>query len=179
MDFTKLGPGKNPPDDLNVIIEIPAQAAPVKYELDKGTGLLAVDRFLSTSMVYPANYGLIPATLCDDGDPLDVLVVTPLPLIHGALIRVRPVDLLEMSDEKGGDAKLVAVPVTGVYAGYGEAQSVDDLPGGLKHQITHFFENYKAFEPGKWVKLEGWGGLERARKEVLDCIERCRGPAAG
>ncbi|MGH8427119.1 MAG: inorganic diphosphatase [Gammaproteobacteria bacterium] len=171
MDLGKIGPGKNPPDDLNAIIEIPAHAAPVKYELDKSAGLLSVDRFLSTSMVYPANYGLIPGTLCDDGDPLDVLVVTPLPLVYGCLIRIRPVDLLEMTDEKGDDAKILAVPVDAIYGGYGEADSVDALPGSLKHQITHFFEQYKAFEPGKWVELRGWGGRERARAEILAGIE--------
>ncbi|MGH8127313.1 MAG: inorganic diphosphatase [Gammaproteobacteria bacterium] len=171
MDFKQIGPGANPPEELNAIIEIPAQTAPVKYELDKKTGLLAVDRFLSTSMVYPANYGLIPGTLCGDGDPLDVLVVTPLPLIHGCMIEVRPVDMLNMTDEKGEDAKIIAVPVSGVYAGFGKAQSVDDLPGGFKAQVEHFFSQYKAFEPGKWVKLEGWGGRDKALAEVLSSIE--------
>lgn len=172
MDISKIGPGDNPPEELNVIIEIPAHAAPVKYEIAKSSGLLSVDRFLSTSMVYPANYGLVPGTLCDDGDPLDALVVTPLPLIHGCMIRVRPVDLLEMTDEKGGDAKLVAVPAADIYAGLRNAGSADDLPGGLKEQITHFFQQYKAFEPGKWVEVRGWGGLSRAREEVLASIER-------
>src|SRR5699024_9607016 len=111
---------------------IPSQASPVKYEIDKKSGLLAVDRFLSTSMVYPANYGFIPGTLCDDGDPLDVLVVTPLPLVHGCMIEARPVDMLEMTDEKGGDAKVLAVPVSDLYQGYRDVRSVDDLPYGLK-----------------------------------------------
>lgn len=172
MDIASISPGGNPPDELNVIIEIPAHAAPVKYEIEKSSGLLSVDRFLSTSMVYPANYGLVPGTLCDDGDPLDALVVTPLPLVHGCMIRVRIVDLLEMTDEKGGDAKLVAVPAADIYAGLRDARSADDLPGGLKHQITHFFEQYKAFEPGKWVEVRGWGGLARAREEVLASIDR-------
>ncbi len=172
MDFKTLQAGDNPPEDINAIIEIPAQAAPVKYELEKKSSTLQVDRFLSTSMVYPANYGLIPATLCEDGDPLDVLVVTPLPLIHGCLIRVRPVDLLEMTDEHGPDAKIVAVPVNEVYPAYSKVQSIRDLPGGLAEQIEHFFNQYKAFEPGKWVKLNGWMGIERAREEILASMER-------
>lgn len=174
MDFGKLSPGENPPEEVNVLIEIPALAAPVKYEVDKYSGALAVDRFLSTSMVYPANYGLIPGTLCEDGDPLDVLVVTPMPLVHGCVIRARPVDLLEMTDEKGPDAKIIAVPVDEVYPGYAGVHSVQDLPSGLPSQIEHFFDQYKAFESGKWVKLNGWGGLNRARQEVLASIDRCK-----
>lgn len=174
MDFTSLGAGDNPPEDVNVIIEIPAHAAPVKYELHKASGLLAVDRFLSTSMVYPANYGMIPCTLCDDGDPLDVLVVTPLPLVHGCVIRARPVDLLEMTDEKGGDAKIVAVPAEDIYPGLREVSSVDELPGDLKRQVEHFFAQYKRFEPGKWVEIQGWAGRDRARAEILESIERFR-----
>lgn len=172
MDLNTVGAGDDPPENVNVIIEIPAHAAPVKYELHKASGLLAVDRFLSTSMVYPANYGLIPCTLCDDGDPLDVLVVTPLPLVHGCMIRARPVDLLEMTDEKGGDAKIVAVPADDVYPGLREVGSVDELPGDLKRQIEHFFGQYKTFEPGKWVEIGGWAGRERARAEILESIER-------
>lgn len=174
MDLKLIGPGDNPPEELNAIIEIPAHTAPVKYELDKHTGALAVDRFLSTSMVYPANYGLIPGTLCGDGDPLDVLVVTPLPLIHGCMIRVRPVDLMMMTDEKGEDAKLIAVPMADVYEGLSKAQSVDDLPGGLKGQVEHFFAQYKAFEPGKWVQIEGWGGRDKALAEIRSSIELYR-----
>ncbi|MGH7057556.1 MAG: inorganic diphosphatase [Acetobacteraceae bacterium] len=176
MEFNKIGPGANPPEVLNAVIEIPAQAAPVKYEIDKSAGLLAVDRFLSTSMVYPANYGLIPGTLCDDGDPLDVLVVTPLPLVHGCLVRVRPVDMLEMTDEKGGDAKLLAVPTADLYAGFRDVRSVGDLAFGLKEQIEHFFKNYKSFEPGKWVKLGGWLGRERACGEIMKTIENYAHP---
>lgn len=172
MDYGKIGPGGDPPEDLNVIIEIPAQAAPVKYELEKDSGLLAVDRFLSTSMVYPTNYGFIPCTLCDDGDPLDVLVVTPLPLVHGSMIRARPVDMLEMTDEKGEDSKLVAVPTADVYHGWRDAGSIEDLPGGLGRQIEHFFAQYKAFEPGKWVKIGGWTGGDHARAEVMTSIAR-------
>jgi len=174
MDLDKLGPGAEPPEEVNVVIEIPAHAAPVKYELDKGSGLLSVDRFLSTSMVYPANYGMIPCTLCDDGDPLDVLVVTPFPLVHGCVIRARPVDLLEMTDEKGGDAKLIAVPSADIYPGLREAGSVSELPGGFQQQVEHFFSQYKAFEPGKWVEIQGWAGRERARSEILESIDRFR-----
>lgn len=171
MDLSTVGAGENPPEDVNVIIEIPAHAAPVKYELHKGSGLLAVDRFLSTSMVYPANYGMIPCTLCDDGDPLDVLVVTPLPLVHGCIIRARPVDLLEMTDEKGGDAKIIAVPVAAIYPGLSDVTSIDELPGDLRRQTEHFFGQYKVFEPGKWVEINGWAGRERARAEIMESIE--------
>lgn len=171
MNLSQLGPGKQPPEAVNVIIEIPSQASPVKYEIDKDSGLLAVDRFLSTAMVYPANYGFIPGTLCDDGDPLDVLVVTPLPLVHGCLIEARPIDVLEMTDEKGGDAKLLAVPTTKLYPGFENVKCGDDLPHGLKEQIEHFFAQYKAHEAGKWVKIGGWLGLERAREEVMNSIK--------
>ncbi|MDN5864831.1 MAG: inorganic diphosphatase [Gammaproteobacteria bacterium] len=178
MDFKRLGPGKEPPEALNAIIEIPSQAVPVKYEIDKNSGLLAVDRFLSTSMVYPANYGFIPGTYCDDGDPLDVLVVTPFPLVYGCMVEVRPIDLLEMTDEKGGDAKLLAVPAAKLYPGFGNVRSGDDLAQGLKQQIEHFFQQYKAFEHGKWVRIGGWRGPERAREEVMKCIEAACGQTA-
>lgn len=174
MDVNQLTSGHNPPDDINVLIEIPALAPPVKYELDKKSGALQVDRFLSTSMVYPCNYGLIPNTLCDDGDPLDVMVVTPLPLVHGCVVRCRPVDIVHMKDEKGLDHKIVAVPHEKLYPGYQNVKSANDLPGGLKDQITHFFEQYKAFEPGKWVQVDGWGGLNAAREEILASIDYYR-----
>lgn len=166
MNVDKVSAGKGIPDDFNVIIEIPAQADPVKYEVDKDSGAMEVDRFMGTSMRYPANYGFIPNTLCDDGDPLDVLVVTPFPLIPGCLVRCRPLGVLNMTDEKGGDAKLVAAPLVKLCPMYADINDVKDLPELLRQQIAHFFEHYKDLEPGKWVKLEGWGDVAAARAEV-------------
>ena len=163
MSFNNVSPGKDIPNDFNVIIEIPAQSDPVKYEADKETVLLFVDRFVGTGMRYPANYGFIPHTLADDGDPLDVLVVTPYPVAPGSVIRARPVGVLHMSDEAGGDAKLVAVPHDKLTVLYKDVQEYTDLPALLIEQIKHFFENYKDLEKGKWVKVEGWGGAEEAR----------------
>jgi inorganic pyrophosphatase len=172
MNLDKVSAGKDLPNDLNVIIEIPANADPVKYEIDKDFGMLCVDRFLGTSMRYPCNYGYIPATLCEDGDPLDVLVVTPFPLIHGCVVRCRPLGMLNMSDEKGEDAKLVAVPVTKQCPTYAKVESIADLPQILLDQIAHFFEHYKDLEPGKWVKIGDWGGLAEARAEIQKSVER-------
>jgi len=172
MILEKVNAGRDLPNDLNVIIEIPANANPVKYEVDKDTGALFVDRFLSTPMHYPCNYGYIPDTLCEDGDPLDVLVITPFPLVSGCVIRSRPLGLLKMADEKGGDAKLVAVPIKKQCAMYDNVESTDDLPKILLDQIAHFFEHYKDLEPGKWVKIEGWGSLEDAKTEIAESVER-------
>lgn len=172
MSLDKVKLGRDVPNDLNVVIEIPAYADPVKYEVDKETGALFVDRFLGTPMHYPCNYGYIPETLCEDGDPLDVLVVTPLPLISGCVIRCRPLGLLHMTDEKGGDAKLVAVPIKKQCLTYERVESLDDLPKNLLDQIAHFFEHYKDLEAGKWVKLEGWGNLDVAIAEIRESVER-------
>jgi inorganic pyrophosphatase len=169
--FDKVTAGRDVPNDINVIIEIPANADPVKYEIDKETDTLAVDRFLGTAMHYPCNYGYIPNTLCTDGDPLDVLVVTPFPLIHGCVVRCRPLGLLNMSDEKGGDAKLVAVPISKLCPTYDKVKTADDLPKILIDQIAHFFEHYKDLEPGKWVKLDGWGTLDDAKQEIEQSIK--------
>ncbi len=163
MQFDNIPAGKNPPEDIYVAIEIPANSSPVKYELDKDMGALLVDRFMATPMFYPANYGFIPHTLADDGDPLDVLVVTPYPVQAGSVIRCRPVGVLNMEDEAGGDAKLVAVPHDKLTSAYQNVKDIEDLPELLRDQIKHFFENYKTLEPGKWVKVEGWGGAEEAR----------------
>lgn len=171
MNIDNIPPGKNPPEDINVLIEIPANAAsPIKYEVDKDMGAVVVDRFMATPMFYPANYGFIPNTLADDGDPLDVLVVTPYPIMPGCVIRCRPVGVLNMEDEAGGDAKLVAVPHDKVCAQYKDIQDVHDLPALLRDQIQHFFENYKDLESGKWVKVQGWDNAAAARKAVEESV---------
>lgn len=172
MQLEHIPAGKSVPDDINVVIEIPAQGAPVKYEIDKDSGALVVDRFMATAMFYPCNYGFIPHTLSDDGDPVDVLVVTPTPLMPGSVIRCRPVGMLQMSDEAGVDAKLVAVPFGKLTPLYDHVQEVTDLPELLRGQIAHFFEQYKALEKGKWVKVDGWADAAAARAEIVASIER-------
>ena len=170
MSFNNVSPGKDIPNDFNVIIEIPAQSDPVKYEADKETGLLFVDRVVGTGMRYPANYGVIPQTLSGDGDPVDVLVVTPFPLIHGCVVRCRALGMLKMTDESGVDAKLVAVPVNKLSPATAHVTDLSDIGQNLLDQIKHFFEHYKALEAGKWVKVEGWGGIEEAHKEIADGV---------
>ncbi len=172
MNLEQIPAGKEVPDDINVIIEIPAQASPVKYELDKESGALVVDRFMATPMFYPANYGFVPHTLSEDGDPVDVLVVTPHPLLPGSVIRCRPVGMLKMTDESGVDAKIIAVPVDKLTPLYKDVRSTDDLPELLREQICHFFEHYKDLEKGKWVKVDGWTGVEEARAEIRSSQER-------
>ncbi|MDH5377921.1 MAG: inorganic diphosphatase [Gammaproteobacteria bacterium] len=171
MSLMSISAGKDVPNDVNVIIEIPAMAEPVKYEVDKDSGALWVDRFMGTAMHYPANYGFIPQTLGDDGDPVDVLVVTPIPLKHGSVIRCRPIGVLDMSDESGRDEKLIAVPVSKLTPIYNNVQEATDLPQLLLDQIKHFFEHYKDLEPGKWVKVERWGNAEDARKTIQAGVE--------
>lgn len=166
MSFDKVPAGKELPGDINVIIEIPANASPVKYEIDKDSDAIFVDRFMSAPMFYPANYGYVNNTLADDGDPLDVLVVTPYPVMTGSVIRCRPVGVLNMSDEAGEDAKLVAVPHDKLSTLYQDIQEVTDLPQLLRDQIQHFFENYKTLEKGKWVKIDGWADADAARAAV-------------
>lgn len=172
MNIDKIPAGNDVPDSVNVIIEIPALSTPVKYELDKASGALYVDRFMSTPMFYPANYGFIPHTLALDGDPTDVLVVTPTPLMHGCVIPVRPVGMLKMSDESGVDAKIVAVPAYHLSAGYRHIESYTQLPSLLMQQIQHFFERYKELEPGKWVVVDGWADAAEAKAEILASIKR-------
>ncbi|MDD0824030.1 inorganic diphosphatase [Mannheimia sp. AT1] len=174
MGLELVPAGKELPDDIYVIIEIPANSDPIKYEVDKETGSLFVDRFMATAMFYPANYGYVNNTLSSDGDPVDVLVPTPYPLQPGSVIRCRPVGVLKMTDEAGGDAKVVAVPHTKLSKEYDHIKDVNDLPALLKAQIQHFFESYKALEAGKWVKVEGWGDVNEARKEILDSFERAK-----
>ena len=172
MPLDLVPTGRDVPNEVNVIIEIPMNAEPVKYEVDKASGVMFVDRVLSTPMRYPCNYGYIPHTLSGDGDPADVLVVMPLPLIPGSVIRVRTVGMLKMTDEAGEDTKLIAVPVSKVFPGHDNFQDVTDFPELTLARIAHFFEHYKDLEKGKWVKLEGWADKAAALAEILTCVER-------
>jgi inorganic pyrophosphatase len=164
--FEKVSSGYNPPYDINVIIEIPAFSNPVKYEVNKESGVLFVDRFMATSMHYPCNYGYMPKTLCKDGDPLDVLVVAPFPLLNGSVIRCRPIGLLAMTDESGEDSKLLAVPIDKLSSLYSNIKSYRDLNEMSLNSIAHFFEHYKDLESGKWVKIGGWQDVDKACKEI-------------
>lgn len=167
MNLDRVTPGVNVPDEINVIIEIPAHSDPVKYEVDHETGALFVDRFMSTAMHYPCNYGYLPHTLSNDGDPCDVLVLTTIPLISGSVIRCRPVALLRMTDESGDDAKVLAVPVTKLSKRWAKVEGPDDLSEDLLERIAHFFEHYKDLEEGKWVRVGGWEGAQAAKDEIL------------
>ncbi len=171
MNLDRVDAGRDVPNDVNVVIEIPMNGDPIKYELDKATGALFIDRFMSTSMHYPCNYGYIPRTLSGDGDPVDVLVVTPYPLIPGVVVRCRSVGMLKMTDEAGADEKLLAVPIDKLTPIYRNVQSSRDLPELTQSQITHFFEHYKDLEPGKWVQVQGWVGAEEAKKAILDGVK--------
>lgn len=171
MNLDRVSSGQDVPNDINVIIEIPAHSDPVKYEVDKETGAMFVDRFMNTAMHYPCNYGYVPHTLSPDGDPVDVLVVTPVPLIPGSVIRCRPVGVLKMTDESGDDAKVLAVPIDKLCLLYHKALDIEDVSPVLKDQIAHFFEHYKDLDEGKWVRVEGWGGVEDAKKEILASME--------
>jgi inorganic pyrophosphatase len=166
--------GYNPSEDLNTIIEVSLGGEPIKYEMDKRTGMLVVDRFLYTPMRYPGNYGFVPHTLSDDGDPIDVLVANTRPIVPGAVINVRPVGVLRMTDESGGDEKIIAVPSSRLTRRYDQVSSYTDLPEITWRQIEHFFLHYKDLEPGKWVKLAGWGDVDEARHMIVAGIERAR-----
>ena len=172
MTLDRVPAGKDVPNDCNVIIEIPMRGDPIKYEVDKETGAVFVDRFMSTAMHYPCNYGYIPRTLSDDGDPCDVLVLSPMPLITGVVVRCRPIGMLKMDDEAGGDSKILAVPVDKLTGLYRDVQSPRDLPEITTQQIAHFFEHYKDLEPGKWVRVSTWVGAEEAKREILDGVAR-------
>jgi len=172
MILDRVDSGQNVPQDINVIIEIPSHSDPVKYEVDKDTGAMFVDRFMNTAMHYPCNYGYVPHSLSEDGDPVDVLVITPVPLISGSVIRCRPVGVLKMTDEAGPDAKVLAVPVDKLCTSFRKVKTIDDVQPMLLAQISHFFEHYKDLEENKWVKVEGWGDTEDAYKEILESIER-------
>ena len=166
MSLQKVTPGAKAPDEFNVIIEIPMNADPIKYEVDKASGALFVDRFMTTAMHYPCNYGYIPKTLSDDGDPVDVLVVTPFPLFVGVVVRCRPVGILKMTDEAGGDEKLLAVPIDKILPIYTHWKEPGDINQMRLKAIQHFFEHYKDLEAGKWVKVTGWEGPESAKEEI-------------
>ncbi|WP_419419581.1 inorganic diphosphatase [Legionella sp. D16C41] len=172
MSLINIPSGRNVPHEINVIIEIPMHGAPVKYEVDKKSGALCVDRFMSTAMFYPVNYGYIPGTLSKDGDPVDVLVVSPVPLLNGTAIACRVVGMLKMTDEAGEDTKLLAVPINKLTKIYANVETYKDLPQHLLLTIEHFFKHYKDLEEGKWVKVDGWEGIEMAQQEIMDSIER-------
>jgi inorganic pyrophosphatase len=172
MNLDQVTSGRDLASDVNVIVEIPMNADPIKYEVDKKTGALFVDRFVSTAMHYPCNYGYIPDTLAGDGDPVDVLVITPFPLMPGVVVRVRPIGVLKMTDEAGDDQKLLAVPIDKLTPIYRSIETVRDLPEVTLAQITHFFAHYKDLEPGKWVKVESWGTPEEARREIVESVKR-------
>jgi inorganic pyrophosphatase len=169
--------GPKVPYEINVIVEIPKDSDPVKYEVDKASGAIFVDRVLSTPMRYPCNYGYMPRTLCDDGDPIDVVIVMPLPLVPGAVIQCRPVGLMDMEDEHGEDTKIIAVPLPKVFPAYEHIHSIDAVPESTRARIQHFFEHYKDLESGKWVRLKGWRDAKAAREEIIHAIDAYR-PAA-
>ena len=166
--------GKNPPNDINVIIEVPVGGEPIKYEMDKDAGALYVDRFLYTPMRYPGNYGFVPHTLCGDGDPIDVLVANQRAIVPGAIMNCRPVGVLKMRDEGGEDEKILAVPSTKLTRRYETVKSYKDLPEITLQQIEHFFRHYKDLENGKWVEITGWGDLDEAQQLIVDSIERAK-----
>jgi inorganic pyrophosphatase len=166
--------GRNPPDEINVIVEVPVGGEPIKYELDKEAGTLIVDRFLYTPMRYPGNYGFIPHTLSDDGDPVDVLVANQRAIVPGAVVAVRPVGILRMQDEAGGDEKILAVPVSRLTRRYERVHNYIDFPEITLHQIEHFFAHYKDLEDHKWVKVLGWGNVDEAKKAILDGMARAK-----
>jgi inorganic pyrophosphatase len=172
MNIDQIPVGKKAPEEVNVIIEVPMGSAPVKYEMDKDSGALFVDRFVHTAMYYPANYGFVPHTLAGDGDPADVLVLTTAPVIAGAVIAVRPIGVLMMEDDGGKDEKILAVPVTKTHPYYEKVQTYTDLPEVLLAQIQHFFEHYKDLEKGKWVKVTGWKGKDTACALIQEAMDR-------
>lgn len=172
MSLNNVPAGDKLPEEINVIIEIPAHADPVKYEVDKDSGALFVDRFMATCMHYPTNYGYVPHTLSEDGDPVDVLVPTPFPLLPGSVIACRPVGVLNMTDESGTDAKVLAVPKDKLSTVYRGVKDINDVSELLRHQIEHFFEHYKDLEPNKWVKIDGWADAAAAKKEIESSVQR-------
>lgn len=178
MGYENLQAGKQVPDDVNVVIEIPSNSNPVKYEVDKESGLIMVDRYLGTSMFYPCEYGFIPHTLSEDGDPVDVLVVSPYSLHPRSVVRCRPIGMLRMTDESGKDAKILAVPVSKLTPRYDHVQKPEDLGKDLLNAIEHFFKHYKDLETGKWVKIDGWENVDAAKKEIMASVTRYKEKAA-
>jgi inorganic pyrophosphatase len=176
MDVTKISAGRKPPSDLNAVIEIPVGGAPVKYELDKVSGAMFVDRFLHTAMFYPGNYGFIPQTLSQDGDPADVLVIAPVAVVSGAVIRCRPVGALLMEDQAGVDEKIIAVPVDDLHPFFTDIGSYLDLPKIMREQIAHFFQHYKDLEKDKWTHIGQWVDVEGTERLITEAIERARRP---
>lgn len=174
MRIDAISIGKNPPEDVNVIVEVPVGGHPIKYEMDKEAGTLVVDRFLYTPMTYPGNYGFVPHTLSEDGDPIDVLIASTRPLVPGCVINVRPIGVLKMEDNSGRDEKIIAVPSPKLTLRYEKVKEHTDLPEITLKQIEHFFEHYKDLEPGKWVKIFGWGGSQEAGELILEAIERAK-----
>ena len=177
MSLNNVNAGRDVPNDFNVVIEIPMNADPVKYEVDKESGAIFVDRFMGTAMHYPCNYGYVPNTIADDGDPCDVLVITPFPLIPGVVVRCRALGVLKMTDEAGGDSKILAVPVEKILPVYSHLQKVEDVQELTLRQIQHFFEHYKDLEKGKWVKVEGWAGVDAAKEEIVNGVKAYEGQA--
>jgi inorganic pyrophosphatase len=175
MRIDAIAVGHNPPEDVNVIVEVPIGGEPIKYEMDKAAGTLVVDRFLHTPMRYPGNYGFVPHTLSEDGDPIDVLVANTRPIVPGAVINVRPIGVLKMVDDAGGDEKILAVPVPRLTKRYEFVLNYTDLPRITLEQVQHFFEHYKDLEPGKWVKTNGWGDADEAKQFIREAIERAKG----
>lgn len=174
MRIDAISLGKNPPEEVNVIVEVPVGGEPIKYEMDKEAGTMVVDRFLYTSMRYPGNYGFIPHTLSDDGDPTDVIIVSQRHIVPGAVMAVRPVGVLKMVDEAGGDEKIVAVPASHISKRYDKVHDYTDLPSIQIQQIEHFFAHYKDLEDGKWVKTDGWGDHKEAQRMIMEAIERAK-----
>ncbi|WP_193174407.1 inorganic diphosphatase [Oricola nitratireducens] len=174
MRIEAIAIGNNPPEDINVIIEVPVGGQPIKYEMDKDAGVLVVDRFLYTPMTYPGNYGFVPHTLSDDGDPIDVLVCNTRPLIPGCVINVRPIGVMLMEDNSGQDEKIIAVPTHALTKRYDNVKDYVDMPDITLKQIEHFFEHYKDLEPGKWVKIGGWQNVDTAKQLILEAVERAK-----
>jgi len=172
MNLSAIPTGRNPPEEVNVIVEVPVGGEPIKYEMDKASGALVVDRFLYTAMRYPGNYGFIPHTLSDDGDPIDVLIANQRGIAPGAIIAVRPVGVLRMEDEAGGDEKIIAVPVPRLTRRYEHVENYTDLPDITLQQIQHFFEHYKDLEDGKWVRVVGWGDAAEAKRMIVEAMAR-------
>jgi inorganic pyrophosphatase len=177
MSLNNVNAGRDVPNDFNVVIEIPMNGDPVKYEVDKESGAIFVDRFMGTAMHYPCNYGYVPNTIADDGDPCDVLVMTPFPLLPGVVVRCRAIGVLKMTDEAGGDSKVLAVPVDKLLPLYSNIKTVQDVPELSLRQIQHFFEHYKDLEKGKWVKVEGWEGPDAAKQEIVNGVKAYEGKA--
>jgi inorganic pyrophosphatase len=172
MRIDAISVGKNPPEDVNVIVEVPVGGQPIKYEMDKEAGALIVDRFLYTPMTYPGNYGFVPHTLSEDGDPIDVLICNTRPLVPGCVINVRPIGVMVMEDDGGKDEKIIAVPVPKLTQRYDKIINYTDMPEITLKQIEHFFTHYKDLEPGKWVKIEGWKDVDVAKKMIVAAIDR-------